>query len=108
MAREMTNANTMRKNSDVRTRDGAARSSDETLVMRVEFRGSVIRSTKVTNPTAMLYIYEHLDRALERWARRKYNTLSGRKRGSAEWLRKMKDAKPKLFHHWCVVGDMVG
>jgi hypothetical protein len=39
-------ANTMRKNTDASTRDGAVRSSDETLVMRVERRGSVIRSTK--------------------------------------------------------------
>jgi len=29
-------ANTMRKNTDAGTRDGAVRSSDETLVMRVE------------------------------------------------------------------------
>jgi RNA-directed DNA polymerase len=49
-------------------------------------------------------IYEHIDRALERWARRKYKALSGRKRGSAQWLRKMKDAKPRLLHHWRVVG----
>ena len=43
-------ANTMRKNTDAGTRDGAVRSSDETLVMRVERRGSVILLTKVTNP----------------------------------------------------------
>jgi hypothetical protein len=29
-------ADTMRKNTDARTRDGAARSSEETLVMRAE------------------------------------------------------------------------
>jgi hypothetical protein len=44
-------ANTMRKNTDARTRDGAARSSDEALVMRVERRGSVVRSMKVANPS---------------------------------------------------------
>ena len=43
-------ANTMRKNTDAATRGGAARSSAEALVMRVERRGSVIRLTKVTNP----------------------------------------------------------
>jgi hypothetical protein len=43
-------ANTMRKNTDAAMRGGAARSSDEALVMRVERRGSVIRLTKVTNP----------------------------------------------------------
>ena len=42
-------ANTMRKNTDAEVRGGAARSSDEVLVMRVERRGSVIPLTKVTN-----------------------------------------------------------
>lgn len=58
--------------------------------------------------TAMLHINQHIDRALEGWARRKYKALSGRKRGSVQWLRKMKDAEPQLFHHWSVVGDLVG
>jgi hypothetical protein len=44
-------ANTMRKNTDAGARDGAVRSSDEALAMRVEPRGSVIRSTKVANPS---------------------------------------------------------
>lgn len=42
-------ANTMRKNTDAGTRGGAARSSDEALVMRVEQRGGVIPLTKVAN-----------------------------------------------------------
>ena len=42
-------ANTMRKNTDARARDGAARSSDETLVTRVERRGSVIQLTSIAN-----------------------------------------------------------
>jgi hypothetical protein len=42
-------ANTMRKNTDARARDGAARSSDEALVTRVERRGSVIRLTSNIN-----------------------------------------------------------
>jgi RNA-directed DNA polymerase len=58
--------------------------------------------------TAMLHVYQHIDRALERWARRKYKALSGRKRGGVQWLRKMKDAEPQLFHHWREVGNMVG
>jgi RNA-directed DNA polymerase len=58
--------------------------------------------------TAMLHVYQHIDRALERWARRKYKALSGRKRGGVQWLRKMKDAEPQLFHHWRAVGNMVG
>jgi hypothetical protein len=44
-------ANTMRKNTDARARDGAVRSSDEAFVIRVERRGSVIRSTNVANPS---------------------------------------------------------
>ena len=59
-------------------------------------------------PTAMLHIYQHIDRALERWARRKYKTLSGRKRCSVQWLRKRKDAEPQLFHHWRAIGEPVG
>lgn len=59
-------------------------------------------------PTTMLLIYQHIDRALERWARRKYKTLSGRQRVSVQWLRKMKSAEPQLFCHWCVVGNRVG
>jgi hypothetical protein len=58
--------------------------------------------------TAMFQVSQHIDRALERWARRKYKALSGRKQGSGQWLRKMKDAEPQLFHHWRVGGDMVG
>jgi RNA-directed DNA polymerase len=58
--------------------------------------------------TAMLQVYQHIDRALERWARRKYKALSGRKRASGQWLRKMKGADPHLFHHWRVVGELVG
>jgi hypothetical protein len=43
-------ANTMRKNTDARARGGAVRSSEETLVMRVERRDGVIRLMRVTNP----------------------------------------------------------
>ena len=42
-------AATMRKNTDAGTRGGAARNSDEALVMRAERRGRVILLTKVTN-----------------------------------------------------------
>ena len=59
-------------------------------------------------PTAMLDLCMHIDRALERWARRKYKTLSGRLRAGVQWLRKMKDAEPRLFHHWRLIGSKVG
>src|SRR5262245_18040005 len=59
-------------------------------------------------PTAMLAVGRHIDRALERWARRKYKVLSGRHRASEQWLRKLKNAGPRLFYHWSVVGSEVG
>jgi len=59
-------------------------------------------------PTAMLDVYRHIDRALERWARRKYKVLSGRQRASAQWLRKLKNAEPRLFYHWSVIGSEAG
>lgn len=59
-------------------------------------------------PTAMLAVHGHIDRALERWARRKYKSLSGRQRASVQWLRKIKNAEPWLFYHWRVVGSEVG
>jgi group II intron reverse transcriptase/maturase len=58
--------------------------------------------------TAMRGIFQHIDRALERWARRKYKALSGRKTRSVEWLRKMRAVYPRLFLHWYVIGDQVG
>jgi hypothetical protein len=42
-------ADTMRKNTDVGTRGGAACSSDEAFVIKVEQRGSVILLTNVAN-----------------------------------------------------------
>ena len=59
-------------------------------------------------PTAMLHLCRHINQALERWGRRKYRTLMGRQRASVQWLRKMKNAEPRLFYHWTVVGSEVG
>ena len=42
-------ANTIRKNTDAKVRGGAARSSVEAFVMKVERRGGVILLTKVAN-----------------------------------------------------------
>lgn len=58
--------------------------------------------------TVMLRLFQHIDRALERWARRKFKALHGRTRPSAEWLDKMRAATPLLFHHWRVAGRQVG
>jgi len=42
-------ADTMRKNTDAEARGGAARSSGEAFVMKVERRGGVILLTKAAN-----------------------------------------------------------
>jgi hypothetical protein len=56
----------------------------------------------------MLGIFQHIDKALERWARRKYKALNRRKRASVGWLDKMRAAAPLLFQHWRVAGPQVG
>lgn len=58
--------------------------------------------------TAMLGIFQHIDRALERWARRKYKALHRRKVASAGWLDKMRASAPLLFRHWRVAELPVG
>jgi len=58
--------------------------------------------------TAMLGLFQYIDSKLERWARRKYKTLSGHKRRSVEWLGKMKTITPRMFVHWRSVGITVG
>ncbi len=42
-------ADTIRKNTDAEARGGAARSSEEAFVMKVERRGSVVLPTNVAN-----------------------------------------------------------
>ncbi len=57
---------------------------------------------------AMDELGQYIDRKLEKWARRKYKTLSQRHQRSAEWLAKMKDVYPRLFIHWQAGGHKVG
>lgn len=58
--------------------------------------------------TAMRNLYQHLDRNLMRWARRKFKTLARHKRRSADWLDKMKGVSPELFVYWRAMGRSVG
>lgn len=58
--------------------------------------------------TALHVLHRYIDRKLERWARRKYKTLSRHKRRSVEWLGKMKQLFPQLFIHWRAAGDKIG
>src|SRR5258706_1695259 len=58
--------------------------------------------------TAMRRFFRYVDRKLEQWARRKYKTLSRRKRRSVEWLSKMKSVVPGMFVHWRIAGCPAG
>jgi len=55
--------------------------------------------------TAMREIFRYVDRKLEQWARRKYQTLMRHKRHSVEWLDRVKKARPEIFVHWRVFRD---
>ncbi len=57
---------------------------------------------------AMHKLFQYMDRRLEKWARRKYKTLSRHKQRSVEWLSKMKNECPRMFHYWQVWGGRVG
>jgi RNA-directed DNA polymerase len=57
---------------------------------------------------SMLELFHYVDNRLERWARRKYKTLSQDKRRSGQWLRKMKMVAPRMFVHWRVAGTTTG
>src|ERR1039457_75927 len=52
MQREMTSGKHHEEEYRCRARGGAARNSEESLVMREERRGGVVRSSKVANPQA--------------------------------------------------------
>jgi group II intron reverse transcriptase/maturase len=57
-------------------------------------------------PSALRDLWRYMDHRLERWARRKYKSLRQRKRGSGEWLEKIKDASPGMFEHWRAMGKV--
>jgi group II intron reverse transcriptase/maturase len=57
-------------------------------------------------PSALRDLWRYMDHRLERWARRKYKTLQHRKRGSGEWLAKIKNACPGMFEHWRIAGKV--
>jgi len=50
--------------------------------------------------SALYPTFQHLDRLLVRWARRKYKRLRGHQRRAAHWLRRIARNQPKLFAHW--------
>jgi len=50
--------------------------------------------------TEMYSVYQHLNRALVRWARRKYKKLKTQKRRAYGWLGRIAKQEPRLFMHW--------
>jgi RNA-directed DNA polymerase len=55
-------------------------------------------------PSAMSGVFEHFDRSLLRWARRKYCKLAEHPRRSRRWLQKMVARQPRLLTHWLAFG----
>jgi group II intron reverse transcriptase/maturase len=55
-------------------------------------------------PSALRDLWRYMDHKLERWARRKYKTLQGRKTCSGQWLAKVKNSCAGLFEHWRMMG----
>jgi len=45
-------------------------------------------------------VADHLDRAITRWAMRKFKRLRGHKKRAISWLARIKQKRPTLFVHW--------
>ncbi len=61
--------------------------------------------------SAMYPSMRHLDRALTRWASRKYKKLRRHRRRAAHWIARISRRDPRLFAHWRMGvrrGSMVG
>jgi RNA-directed DNA polymerase len=50
--------------------------------------------------TEMYPVYQHLNRALIRWAMRKHKKLKTHKQRAINWLGRMARQEPRLFVHW--------
>lgn len=59
----------------------------------IQYYGSYHRS-------ALCRVFRPLDRALAKWARRKYKRLRGHKRRAMRWLEAIACRQPTLFAHW--------
>jgi RNA-directed DNA polymerase len=51
-------------------------------------------------PSAFWPIARHIDKALMRWAMRKFKQLRGHKRRALHWIGGLAARQPKLFPHW--------
>jgi RNA-directed DNA polymerase len=58
--------------------------------------------------SALYPILNQLNASLQRWARRKYKKLRGRKRRAYYWLGRIAKRMPHLFAHWRLVRQAAG
>ena len=52
------------------------------------------------HPSAFGRVARHINRALARWAMRKFKTLRGHQRRAAHWVARISRQRPSLFAHW--------
>jgi RNA-directed DNA polymerase len=52
------------------------------------------------HPSAFGRVARHIDRALARWAMRKFKTLRGHQRRAGHWVARTARQQPSLFAHW--------
>jgi RNA-directed DNA polymerase len=74
-----------------------ARQYDITLRGWLNYSGHFYKS-------ALRRLFDHFDRGLVRWARRKYRKLAEHPRRARRWLEKMVHRQPRLFIHWLAFG----
>lgn len=54
--------------------------------------------------SALNPVFNQLDRALVKWATRKYKRLRGHQRRATHWLGRVAQQEPRLFAHWQMLG----
>lgn len=52
------------------------------------------------HPSAFYRVAAHINRALARWAMRKFKTLRGHQRRARAWVTRVARQRPRLFAHW--------
>ena len=50
--------------------------------------------------SALYGVLRHINRALVRWAQRKYKKLARHRRRAEHWLGRIAQRQPELFAHW--------
>jgi len=54
--------------------------------------------------SAMERVFDHFDRRLQAWGRRKYRKLAASRRRAQRWLARLIHRQPRLFIHWLAFG----